>query len=301
MLSSHLSLAAPAPPVDSVVDDMRTAVDKAFDVLAAFPGGGATIGVSELARNLALSKSTVFRLLTIMERNGFVEHHGSRYRLGRRLYDLGAHVYEPQPGSLHELLSPCMAYLYEQSHETVHLGILLDAEVALLGRIHRQRATSRTARIGSRFPAHCTALGKAMLAHDPDTAEALIAHGLRPRTPHSIVDGDTLRAELQRTRGRGVAVSRDEARARLSCVAVPLLDETGRPVAALSIGGTTNAFDSHRHAALLRSVAAEAQRMARQASRLSRPAQHLAPSTSPQTPASGAPEASRNRRLAAAV
>src|SRR5262245_9453400 len=116
---SHLTLAA--PPLTAAADaEARTAVDKAFDLLAAFPGGGATVGVTELARDLALSKSTVFRLLTIMERNGFVEHRGSRYRLGRKLYDLGAQVYEPQPGSLHELLSPCMAYLHEKSHETVH-------------------------------------------------------------------------------------------------------------------------------------------------------------------------------------
>ncbi len=53
-------------------DATRTAVDKAFELLAAFPGGGATLGVSELARTMALSKSTVFRLLSAMERNGFV-------------------------------------------------------------------------------------------------------------------------------------------------------------------------------------------------------------------------------------
>ena len=64
---------------------------------------------------MRLSKSTVFRLLTTMERNAFVERDGGRYRLGRRLHDIGAQVYEPRPGRLHELLSPIMAALYERS------------------------------------------------------------------------------------------------------------------------------------------------------------------------------------------
>ena len=91
--------AAHPDPTTSAVDGSRTAVDKAFELLAAFPGGGTTVGVSELARTKAQSKSTVFRLLTAMERNGFVERHDGRYRLGRRLYDIGAQVYEPRPCS----------------------------------------------------------------------------------------------------------------------------------------------------------------------------------------------------------
>lgn len=302
---SELPLAASPLTVDAGDDGARTAVDKAFDLLVAFPGGGATVGVTELARDLALSKSTVFRLLTIMERNGFVEHQGNRYRLGRKLYDLGARVYEPQPGSLHELLAPCMAFLYEQSHETVQLGILLDGEVALLGRIHRQRSMTQTARIGSRFPAHCTALGKAMLAHHPDAAEALVARGLRARTPYTIVDEEAFRTELCRTNARGFAIGIQEARAQLSCVAVALLDEAGRPIAAVSIGGTSNVFDTRRHAVLLRSIAAEAQRMARQSTRLGRSRQRLAEDTSTDASSLRVPEApgtgrARSARPAAA-
>jgi DNA-binding IclR family transcriptional regulator len=257
--------AAQLDPTTSPVESSRTAVDKAFELLAAFPGGGTTVGVSELARAMSLSKSTVFRLLTAMERNGFVERHDGRYRLGRRLHDIGAQVYEPHPGSLHELLTPVMTTLYERSRETVHLGVLLDGEVALLGRLHGWRTAPHILRLGSRFLAHCSAMGKAMLAHDVDATEALLARGLAPRTPNTIVDASEFRHELRRTRERGIAINDQEARAQLSCVAIALLDEARRPVAALAISGPTSGFDVRRQAALLRSVAAEAERRIRYA------------------------------------
>ena len=162
------SLTPLAENSERATDGARTAVDKAFEILAALPAGGQFVGVSELARSMQLSKSTVFRLLTTMERNGFVEREGGRYRLGRRLHDIGAQVYEPRPGRLHELLSPIMAALYERSRETVHLGVLRDNEVVLLGRLHGRRTTPHALRLGARFPAHCSAMGKAILAHDPD-------------------------------------------------------------------------------------------------------------------------------------
>jgi IclR family transcriptional regulator, KDG regulon repressor len=251
-------------------DVSRTAVDKAFELLAIFPGGGTMVGVSELARTSAMSKSTVFRLLTAMERNGVVERCDGRYRLGRRLYDIGSQVYEPQPGSLHELLSPVMASLYERSRETVHLGVLLDQEVALLGRLHGRRTTPRALRVGSRFPAHCSAMGKAMLAYSADAAEVLIVRGLPARTPNTIVSPTDFRAELGRIRRAGIAISEQESRIGLTCVATALRDEAGRPLAALALSGPSAGFDVRHNQTLLRSVTAEAERLVRAASVMER-------------------------------
>jgi IclR family KDG regulon transcriptional repressor len=271
-MTTTLTLDAPttpavdaAAPSETTPDAARTAVDKAFELLAAVPGGGQTVGVSELARTMHLSKSTVFRLLTAMERNGFVERDEGRYRLGRRLHDIGAQVYEPRPGRLHELLTPIMTSLYEASRETVHLGVLLDGEVALLGRLHGRRTTPHSLHLGSRFPAHCSAMGKAMLAHDPVAADALIARGLTARTPRSITAPQRFRAELQHVRETGIATSDQEARPNLSCVAIPLRDQARRPVAALSISGPSRGFDGHRNTLMLRAVAAEAERLIRPA------------------------------------
>jgi DNA-binding IclR family transcriptional regulator len=107
-----------------------------------------------------------------------------------------------------------------------------------------------------------------MLAQNPEAAEAVIARGLSPRTSKTIVDERAFRRELQRVRETGMATSYGEALPQRSCVAVALRDEAGRPIAALSVGGTAGIFDCRRQADLLRSIAAEAQRAARQATRV---------------------------------
>jgi DNA-binding IclR family transcriptional regulator len=272
MTSSATLDADPLAPVtrlaaqdERATEGTRTAVDKAFEILAALPAGGQFVGVSELARSMQLTKSTVFRLLTTMERNGFVERDEGRSRLGRRLHDIGAQVYEPRPGRLHELLSPIMAVLYERSRETVHLGVLRDSDVVLLGRLHGRRTTPHALRLGSHFPAHCSAMGKALLAHDTDAAETLLERGLTARTPRSITAQPQFRTELRRVRDTGIATSDQEARPNLSCVAIALRDTARRPIAALSLSGPSQGFDATRNATLLRAVSAEAEQLLRRA------------------------------------
>lgn len=230
----------------------RTAVDKALEVLSAFPAGDEEVGVSELARRLGLTKSTVFRLLAALERSGLVERVGPRYRLGTRLFDLGARVFEPVPGELHSALAPIMARLYEASHLSVNLGVARVCEVVLLGRLDGQHPVPRVLPVGTRFPAHASALGKAILAHDPDRADDVVNAGLRPRTADTIISAQRLRHELAGIRRTGVAFSVREARSDLSCVATALLDEVGRPLAALSLSGPAHLVEPAHHAALLR-------------------------------------------------
>jgi IclR family KDG regulon transcriptional repressor len=243
--------------------DRRTAVDKACDVLEAFPGGGATLGVTELAHDLRLSKSTVFRLLRILERNGFLERNDGRYRLGGKLSDLGSRVYEVKPGVLQDLLSPFVAALYESTRYTVNLGVLHGGEVVLVDRLHGQRSKPHLVMVGSRFRGHGSALGKALLARDADATERILVAGLVPLTPHTIVNPDAFRSELDLIRRTGVATSRQEARAHLNCIAVALTDEVGRPLAALGLSGMTLPFDAHVQGTL-RAVAADAERVLRQ-------------------------------------
>jgi DNA-binding IclR family transcriptional regulator len=227
----------------------RTAVDKAFELLAAFPPGTSTAGVTELAQRTGLTKSTAFRLLAAMERNGFVERDGARYRLGVQLHEIGARVYEPVPGGLYESLSHVMSHLVEQTRQTAHLGVLRGDEVALLGRLRGPRPVPSSVTVGARFSAYRSALGKALLAFDLDTADQCVP--------------ESLAAELRQVRRTGVAHCDGETRPNLSCVAVPLRGDGHRPVAALSVSGHSSGFDRHRYAFVLRSVVSEAERVLR--------------------------------------
>ncbi len=256
----HQTTAPRATEAATTGRDSYTAVDKALTLLASLAEHDREVGVSELARRTRLTKSTAFRLLGILQRNELVERVGSNYRLGARLFDIGTRVYGPTSLWLRERLLPYVADLYEHTHQTVHLAVLHDTEIVYVNKIHGHRAAHSPSQIGARLPAHCTGVGKMLLAFDHDAVERAIAEGLRTRTEYSIGDPGLLRAELRRIRQDGVAYDRQEAALGLSCVAVPVMGAAGRPVAALSVAGPAGSFDPGRVAPALRRVAYEASR-----------------------------------------
>ncbi|MFE7273597.1 IclR family transcriptional regulator [Streptomyces sp. NPDC057623] len=250
----------PAHGTAATLSDQQTAVDKALVLLKSLADHDGEIGVSELARRSGLTKSTTFRLLGILQRNDMVERVGSDYRLGTRLFDIGARVYGPVSLQLRERLLPHLADLYVLTQETVHLAVLHDTDIVYVNKIHGHRATRSPSRIGARLPAYCTAVGKALLAFEHDAAEAAILAGLRQLTEYTITDPTTFRAELGHIRRTGIAYDRQEAAHGLTCVAVPIMGPVGRPVAALSVAGAEHRFDRARVAPALRRVAYEATR-----------------------------------------
>lgn len=241
--------------------DDRAAVDKAISLLIALgertsPGAG----VSELARRAQLSKSTAHRVLGMLERNGVVERIGTDYRLGERLHHLGRAVYAPGSDAVRDLLLPYLADLYEATRETVHLSVLHDTHVVYLAKLYGHRSAPVPSRIGGRLPAHATAVGKVLLAYDSRAAEQVATGPLARFTPRTISAPDELAAELDRIRGTGVAFDDEEYQPGLVCVAAPVLDRGGLPVAALSIAGQRGRTDTRRLSVEVRRVAAVASR-----------------------------------------
>lgn len=239
--------------------DTRASVDKAMSLLAAFGSEGNTgVGVSELARRAELNKSTAFRVLAMLERNGFVERNGTDYRLGDRLWEIGRARTADRHEHLRDLLIPYVAELYGATCETVHLACLDGTDVVYLAKLYGPRPVPSPSRIGGRLPAHCTAVGKALLAYHPDGAQRLADRPLQRYTDRTIVDPAVLSIELDRVRRAGIAVENGEAQQGLSCLAAPILGAHGWAVAALSVSGPTRRFDSARHGAPLRRIASAA-------------------------------------------
>jgi DNA-binding IclR family transcriptional regulator len=236
--------------------DDRAAIDKAFSLLLSFghqPSAG--LGVSELARRSELSKSTAFRVLRMLERNGVVERVGSNYRLGSRLHELGTRVYSAQHDQIRDVLTPFGADLYELTHQTVHLAALHGSDVVYIGKLYGHRRIPAPSAVGTRVPAHCTALGKVLLAFDPDAFEAAMSSELPALTERSITDSSALAAQLVRVRQEGVAYDDQEAALGLTSVAAPLFGVGDRAVAALSVSGPVGEFDARRFGGALRQVA----------------------------------------------
>jgi IclR family transcriptional regulator, KDG regulon repressor len=221
--------------VEPIRDD-RAAIDKAFSLLSALGEYGSWgLGVSELARRAQLSKSTAFRVLGMLERNAMVERVGTKYRLGARLHELGKSVYAPGQDRIRDLLLPFLADLYEMTRHTVHLASLHGTDVVYLAKLYGHRTVAAPSRIGARLPAHCTAVGKVLLAYDPAAATEALSTPLHRLTHHSICDADELAAELVRVRRDGVAVDHEESQPGLACVAAPVMGRYGRPLAAMSV------------------------------------------------------------------
>ncbi|MCE0764200.1 IclR family transcriptional regulator [Pseudonocardia kujensis] len=216
-----------------------TMLGRALTLLSAFRPGEPELGLAELARRTGIAKPTAHRLLGELERWAMVERVGRAYRLGLRLFELGQLV--PQQRDLQETASPFLADLFEATHETVHLAVPDGAEVVYVHKLSAAGAPEIPSRLGGRMPAHCTAVGKALLAFGPpERLTAVLEAGLTRRTPRTVILPGLLGRELEEVRRSGIAEEHEESAPGVACVAAPVLGPTGTAVAAVSIAGWVN-------------------------------------------------------------
>jgi DNA-binding IclR family transcriptional regulator len=217
-------------------------VDRVADILEAFLWLGPELGVSELARAIGLTKATAHRLLSSLRNRELVAQDPitRRYRLGMRLWELGTIA----RSSIDWLAQakPELESLAAEVGETAHLAVLDDDQVLYVDKVESSRSLRMPSQVGRRLPAHCTGVGKALIAFLPDERLAqLIEHrGLQAFTPRSIVDPDRLRAELASVRKAGYATDNEEIEDGLRCIAAPVRDHSGTVIAALSIAGPSS-------------------------------------------------------------
>jgi DNA-binding IclR family transcriptional regulator len=228
----------------------RTSSGRALTLLDAFAGPRSLLGVSELAARAGVPKSTAHRLLATLVDSGYVKRVDGRYCLAEHAFALGNALWACRPGGLRERAVPFMMELSHQTQGTVHLAILDGGGVLYLEKLFAHNATPCPTSVGSRRPAHCTALGKAMLAHSEEKRAArVMSVGLPRFTPHTRVTSEALGRDLERARGDRVAVECQEYRMGLTCVAAPILDrDSGLAVAALSVSTTPDRIRLQRFA-----------------------------------------------------
>ena len=185
----------------------------------------------------------MFRILATLEQQGYVEQVGENeaYRLGVRCLELGRAYGASR--SLLRLARPVLEELVRRSGESAHLGELRDFEVVHLDGEQGLQLVQTGLRVGRTLPAHCTALGKVLLAcARPDEQErfdreVVASGGLAARTPRTLVDRDKLLEHLHGVFAQGFAVDLEECERGLCCAAAPVFDASGRLVGAVSISG----------------------------------------------------------------
>lgn len=229
-------------------------LSKAFDLLRAFNPHERVMTLSELARASGLPKSTVHRLLARLVELGAVEHHRSGYKIGLGLLQLGAST---PAGYMRDLAMPYLSGLHRWSGLTVHFGVLRQYDVVYLEKLSTADSPSSIATVGSRLPANCTALGKALLAHeDLDDLEAFLPSPMPMMTARSVTEVPRLLAELRKVRETGIARESEEAQVGLACVASPLV-MNGFAIGAISLGRPAGIDSTAKAEDALRATAAQ--------------------------------------------
>ena len=199
---------------------------------------GAT--AAELTQEFDLSNSSIHNYLTTLERDGYVIKEEETYRLGLRLLDLGG--FARRHHRIYEIAKEEVTALAEETGEMANLVVEEKGKGVYLHRAHGLEAVKTDSYIGQRIHLHNTALGKAILAHFPESRvdEIVDHHGMPSSTPNTITSRDALVEELETVREEGVAFD-DEARVqRLRCVAVPIVNNNDRVEGAISVSGPTS-------------------------------------------------------------
>ncbi len=212
-------------------------VQRAMDILNLFTGQSPELGTTEIAKAQGLHKSTVASLVYTLEANGYLIQNPEtrKYRLGYKLVERASALLEQV--EIRQVAYPFLLDLRNRWNETVNLAVLDGSEIVYVERFLGTKALGMRSEVGYRAPAHCTALGKAILACYPIAhMQAFIKqHGLAAITPKTITDPEQFCAELEKTRERGYAIDDEENEVGGRCVAVPIFDHDSVAVAAVSI------------------------------------------------------------------
>ncbi|MGJ0121465.1 IclR family transcriptional regulator [Williamsia sp. MIQD14] len=225
-------------------------VDRALEVLEILARHGEG-GVSDIADTLGVHKSTISRLVSVLEGRGFVEQVADRgkYRLGFTIVRLaGATMATRDLGRESRDIAGPLADLVG---ETVNLAILDNGRAVNVTEANGSPGIALRTWVGQSCPAHATSSGKVLLAALDDVRlDAAVGATLEQFTPSTIADPAALRTQLAEVRSRGWAQVRDELEEGLTAVAAPIRDHTGDVVAALSISGPTFRMSGDRLGAL---------------------------------------------------
>jgi DNA-binding IclR family transcriptional regulator len=212
-------------------------VDRALTILEILAKRGVA-GVTEIAAELGVHKSTASRLVSVLESRGFVEQLSDRgkYRLGYGIARLGSALTRHRDLA-HEGRAACEA-LAADTGETIDLAILDGDRVINISEVRGSGTVAVQTWVGQSTPSHATSSGKVLLAHLPGLdLEGLLGPDVQRFTEHTITDLGQLARELEVVRQRGWASTVEEYELGLNALAAPVRDHSGTVVAAISMAG----------------------------------------------------------------
>lgn len=203
-------------------------------------------GVTQLADHIDRPPSVVTNHLKTLLQLEYVVQDGTEYQLGLRFLDLGERARHRT--ALYENAHPQVEELAEESGELITLLVEEHGRGVYLDVAAGSKHISYPATSGNRTNLHCSAVGKAVLAHLPDERieQIIDRHGLPAQSPNTITDPETLLDQLEEVRDEGLAYDREEFREGLKAVGAPIMGEGGSVVGSISIAGPTHRMTTQR-------------------------------------------------------
>ena len=218
------------------------AVSRALSILTIFCEGQAELGLAELSERLDLNKSTLIRLLAVLQEQEFIEQNAETggYHLGIKAFEIGS-IYYLYHLRADQVARPYMTALVNRWNCSANLAVLDRGQIVYIGIVEPRGLLRVRSSLGARLGVHYTALGKALVSElsEDDVRHICAEHGMSAITPRTITDVALFIADLRGVRERGYSIDDEETLPGVRCVAAPIRDHTGSIVAALSASGST--------------------------------------------------------------
>lgn len=216
--------------------DYISSLAKGLKVIEAFGADTPRLSIAEAAAGSELDRAATRRVLLTLHREGYADYDGKFFTLTPRILRLGMAAIASLP--LSQIVQPWLDQLAEQIGQSCSVAILDELEIVYIARAAQKRVMSIGLMSGSRLPAHCTSLGRVLLAAlPPEEARRVVENSdLMPRTRFSLTDPDQIMAQIDVAREQGFVAIDQEVEDGLCSLAVPLIDGRGRVIAALNTG-----------------------------------------------------------------
>lgn len=213
-------------------------------MLDAFLDDRDSMSLADLSRELSLNKSRVFRIMSTLQRRGFVERDASsrEYLLGLRFIEFGEAARRRL--GLIEVAGPVLTELADATGESVFLGVRDGLDAVCVAMRESKHPVRLTAEVGRRVPLHVGGVPKVLLAFLPPPEQETVLKRLRlnPITPKTITTHAGLRRVLAAIRRQGYVITADDLDLGATSVAVPILDGSGKLIAGISVAGPSERF-----------------------------------------------------------
>lgn len=226
----------PAQPRE-VKREFVQGLERGFAVIKAFAGDAPSMTIVDVAERTGLTRAVARRYLLTLQALGYVTQKGHAFSLTPRVLDLGFTYLARQGMAAHAL--PYMERVVEQLQEACSLAALDGRDIVYIARVPSKRLMTINLVVGSRLPAHCTSMGKILLASlSQDALAAYFQQGpLERRTDRTVCDPAALQRELKAVRAQHWAIADGESEVGVRTAAVPVFDRDGHVQAALNVSG----------------------------------------------------------------